>query len=250
VADAIRRLFGALLLLAPLLAAADLPALVRQSKPAVVMVGTWSETDSPRFTMRGTGFAVGDGLGIVTNAHVLPPATETGKELRVMAWKGGKDWEPRVARVERLQRQSDLALLRIEGTPLPVLRLADGEPLAEGSDVALIGFPIGGLLGFSHATHRGVVAAVTELIPPQPSGRALNAAAVRQARDGSFPIYQLDIVAYPGNSGGPVFDVASGRVIAVLNMGLTKAGREGALSAPTGISYAIPVAQLQALLAR
>ena len=49
--------------------AADLPSLVRESKPSVVLVGTHALTDSPRFTFRGTGFVAGDGLTIVTNAH-------------------------------------------------------------------------------------------------------------------------------------------------------------------------------------
>ena len=63
--------------------------------------------------------------------------------------------------------------------------------------------------------------------------------------DGKF-----DAVAYPGNSGGPVLDPASGKVIGVINMVLTKAGREGALSAPSGIAYAIPVVRVHELLKR
>jgi len=114
----------------------------------------------------------------------------------------------------------------------------------------LMGFPIGGLLGFSHVTHRGTISAVTQLVPPQSGSRQLSAAAIRQVRDGGIDIYQLDALAYPGNSGGPVFDPHTGEVVGVLSMGLTRAGREGALSAPTGISYAIPVRHLHELMAR
>ena len=71
---------------------------------------------------------------------------------------------------------------------------------------------------------------------------------MRDAREGNFDIYQLDATAYPGNSGGPVLDAVTGRVVAVVNMVLIKAGRESALSQPTGISYAIPVRHLQELL--
>ena len=46
-----------------------------------------------------------------------------------------------------------------------------------------------------------------------------------------------------------VLGIATGRVIGVINMVLVKAGRESALSAPTGISYAVPVAALRALMA-
>jgi S1-C subfamily serine protease len=71
---------------------------------------------------------------------------------------------------------------------------------------------------------------------------------VSRLREGNFQLLQLDATAYPGNSGGPVFDVESGQVVGVLSSGLVKAGRESALSSPTGITYAVPVAPLRALL--
>jgi S1-C subfamily serine protease len=237
----------------PLAAGAGLPELVAKAKPSVVLVGTYSELDSPRFQFRGTGFIVGDGLQVVTNAHVLPePEAEPRADRRLMVqiWRGGQQWEGRGVELQSLARATDLALLRLAGGPMPALPLAGRDMLAEGSEVALIGFPIGGALGFSHVTHRGLVSSVTRITLPQGSARQLNPAAVRQLRDGAIDIYQLDAVAYPGNSGGPVLDVASGTVIGVVNMVLTKAGREGALSAPSGISYAIPVAQVHALMAR
>jgi serine protease Do len=43
-------------------------------------------------------------------------------------------------------------------------------------------------------------------------------------REGNFELLQLDATAYPGNSGGPVFDAASGQVLGVVNMVLVKAG--------------------------
>lgn len=241
------------LALTALPAHAGLPELVRAAKPGVVLVGTYSETDSPRFQFRGTGFVVGDGRQVVTNAHVLPEpgaAPRPDRRLMVQVWRGGVDWEGRPAEVQTLARASDLALLRIAGDAVPPLTLGSAELLAEGSEVALIGFPIGGALGFSHVTHRGLVSSVTRISLPQGNARALNPAAIRQLRDGAFEIYQLDAVAYPGNSGGPVFDLRSGAVIGVVNMVLTKSARESALTAPSGISYAIPVARVLELMAR
>lgn len=238
-------------------AQADLPALVQAAKPAVVLVGTHAATDSPRFQFRGSGFVVGDGLTVVTAAHVLPGPNDARapagaeRELVVQLWTGGTRWEQRSATVQAIARPSDLALLRIDGSPAPTLTLAPGEPAPqEGSEIALIGFPIGGLLGFSHVTHRGVLSAITQFVPPQNSSRELSAAAIRQLREAGTTLYQLDAVAYPGNSGGPVFSTQGGRVIGVLSMSLARAGREGALSAPSGISYAIPVAALHELLKR
>jgi len=67
-------------------------------------------------------------------------------------------------------------------------------------------------------------------------------------RSGSFDIYQLDATAYPGNSGGPVVDADSGRVIAVINMVLVKGSKETAIRYPSGISYAVPVRFVSELL--
>ena len=63
-------------------------------------------------------------------------------------------------------------------------------------------------------------------------------------------VLQLDATAYPGNSGGPLLDADTGQVLGILNMVLVKASRESALSQPTGISYAIPVEHLRALIER
>lgn len=228
---------------------APLPALIEASKPGVVLVGTYSPTDSPRFIFRGTGFAVGEGQLIVTNAHVLPPPDASAAERRVVVqvWQGPGRWELREVQQAALARPHDLALLRLQGAPVPPLKLGADAFVREGSEVALIGFPVGGALGFSHVTHRGIVAAVTGIALPQASSQGLNERAVRQIREGSFDIYQLDAVAYPGNSGGPLLDVASGQVVGVINMVLTKS-REAALSTPTGISYALPVRHVHALL--
>ncbi|MCW8949129.1 MAG: S1C family serine protease, partial [Sedimenticola sp.] len=60
--------------------------------------------------------------------------------------------------------------------------------------------------------------------------------------------YQLDGTAYPGNSGSPVYDSQSGRVVGVLNSVFVKESKETLLERPSGISYAIPVRYVHALL--
>lgn len=235
----------ALCLLAPLATAAGLEELIVAAKPGVVAVGTYSATDSPRFGFRGTGFVVGKGDMVITNAHVLPEVLPTGTQaaLAVQTPKVGGGAEPqlRSATLLGLDRAHDLALLRIDGAALPTLALADGTPLREGASVAIIGYPIGGALGFSPVTHRGIVSSITAIALPAPSSQGLNPQAVRQLRQGSFDIYQLDATAYPGNSGSPVLDMATGQVVAVINMVLTKGSKESAITHPSGISYAIPV---------
>ena len=73
---------------------------------------------------------------------------------------------------------------------------------------------------------------------------------VRRLREGTFPVFQLDATAYPGQSGSPLYDGASGEVVGIINMVLVKSTRESALSQPSGISYAIPSRALIELLAR
>jgi S1-C subfamily serine protease len=147
-----------------------------------------------------------------------------------------------------IDRAHDLALLRIEGSALPALKLSDGTRMREGMSVALNGYPIGGVLGFTPVTHRGIVSSITAIVLPAPSSQALNARAIARLRQGSFDIYQLDATAYPGNSGSPVFDIESGEVVAVINMVLVRGSKESALRFPTGISYAIPVRFVNELL--
>jgi serine protease Do len=238
-------------------ASADLVDVVASARRSIVPVGTYSATDNPRFGFRGTGFVVGDGLYVVTNAHVVDGAARRGaasagtlveaQTAVLLTTKGSDTGEVRLARIAALDRQRDLALLRLEGTPLPVLQL-DATAPREGQAIALMGFPIGGVLGFTPVTHRGIIASITSLAMPAPTSGQLDARAVARLREGNFEILQLDATAYPGNSGGPVLDVNTGRVVGVVNMVLVKDSRESALAQPTGISYAIPVRQLQSLV--
>jgi S1-C subfamily serine protease len=148
----------------------------------------------------------------------------------------------------RVDRMHDVALLQIAGEPLPALALAADDSAREGQAVAFIGFPIGGLLGFSPVTHRASISSITPIALPPPNASRLDAAAAARLRQGPFDIYQLDGSAYPGNSGGPLLDVDTGQVLGLVNMVLVKNSREALLSNPSGISYAIPVRFLRALI--
>lgn len=228
--------------------AADLPTLVAAVRPSVLPVGTWSATDNPRFGFRGSGFVVGDGTLVATNFHVLPAGADTDSGPRMVVMPGRSEATLRRAKVVATDRLHDLALLRIEGPPLPALALAEPGTAREGQAIALMGYPIGGVLGFAPVTHAGIVSSLASAGLPAPNSSQLDARAVAQLRQGNFELLQLDAIAYPGNSGGPLFDVASGRVIGVVNMGLVKGNREAALSSPTGITYAVPVQYLLELL--
>lgn len=232
---------------------ADLPATIARIKPSIVVVGYFKTTNNPRFSLRGTGFVVGDGNQVITNSHVLQTGAEAdpGAELMVYVRAEGSA-EGQLRRAESLEQDQryDLALLRMEGNPVTALPVRDSATVREGQSVAFIGFPIGGALGFAPVTHRGTISSITPFVPPAPTGQQLNERAVRSLRAGAFNIFQLDGTAYPGNSGGPLFDPDTGDVLGVLNMVFVKGARESALTNPSGISYAIPGTFVNQLLQR
>lgn len=229
---------------------AGLPETIALIKPSVLPVGTFNMLGSPRFGFRGTGFVVGDGNLLVTNAHVLPePNEQEPNPQLVIQVPGGKEGsELRTASLVTLNKGRDLALLRFEGKALPAIRLARAASVQEGLSIAFMGFPIGGALGFSRVTHRGIISSITPIALPAATSQQLNEKAIKRLREGSFEILQLDATAYPGNSGGPVFNAETGEVVGVVNMALIKGSKESALSQPSGISYAIPVGFVHELL--
>ncbi len=234
---------------APLLAQDALPDTIARLKPSVLVVGTYKATDRPRFQLRGTGFAVGDGRTVVTNAHVLPEQVGSdAPALTVQVRQPAGEWEMRAARVLGTDPARDLALLRVDGAAIPAMRIGDSATVREGEDLAFMGFPVGGVLGFSVVTHRAMVSSITAAALPSPSSSRLSEQAIRSLRGGVFDIFQLDATAYPGNSGGPLFRAATGEVVGVVNMVLIKGTRESALSHPSGISYAIPARHVVELM--
>ena len=234
-------------------AAADrLPSAIERIKPSVLAVGFYKETQSPRFGFRGTGFVAGDGNLLVTNAHVIErgdSAANDGSVVVVLSREAGGQGRIRRAEVVTVDKAHDLALLRFDGNPLQTLGLGKAGSVREGQSVAFVGFPLGGVLGFAPVTHRGIVSSITTVALPSPSARQLDDRTINRIREGSFEMLQLDATAYPGNSGGPLFDEETGEIVGVVNMVTLKGTRESALTHPSGISYAVPVEFVLRLLA-
>ncbi len=231
---------------------AGLPDTVVRVKPSVILVGTFKSTDTPRFQLRGAGFLVASGDLAVTSAHVLPPDTASADlaSLVVRIRSGQGEWQTRTATVLEIDVARDLALMRIAGEPGPAMKIGDSRRVREGDNLAFTGFPIGGSLGFSHVTHRATVSSITSAALPSPSAERLKEQAIRGLRNGTYDIFQLDATAYPGNSGGPLFDPDTGDVVGVMSLVLIKSTRESALSEPSGISYAIPSRYVRELVDR
>ena len=227
-----------------------LPAAIDRIRPAIVAVGTNEPTRNPSYQFRGTGFVVGDGSLVATNNHVLPAAVDSANRevVAIAIPQFGADPLFREATIVARDTDHDLALLRIVGAPLPAVRLGDSSKAREGQSFAFTGFPIGGAIGLYPTTHRATISAITPIALAQATTRTLDAALIRRLRADRFSIFQLDATAYPGNSGSPMFNVETGEVIAIVNMVFVKGGKETALTAPSGISYAIPTVYLSRLL--
>lgn len=221
---------------------------IEKVKPAVVAVGTFQKTRRPPALFRGTGFVIGKGLHVVTNAHVLPEKLDADKR-EYLAIFTGKGQTPDIREATKVAEDLDydLAVLKISGEPLTALKLGDSQRVREGEFYALTGFPIGMVLGLHPVTHRAMIAAITPIVIPQLSAQQIEKKVLARLI-APYNIFQLDATAYPGNSGSPLYDIQSGQVIGIVNKVFVQSSRESAIEKPSGISYAIQISHLKELL--
>ena len=144
-------------------------------------------------------------------------------------------------------QKHDLALLLITGSSLRPMALGDGSRVREGELYAFSGFPIGMILGLTPVTHRGIVSAITPIVIPAISSKELSVKQIRRMQD-PYKVFQLDATAYPGNSGSPLYETDTGKVVGVINSVFGKESKETLLSSPSGIAYAIPVKYVKKLI--
>lgn len=154
----------------------------------------------------GSGFIVSSDGFILTNHHVVRDADEIIVRL--------SDRREFVAEVVGNDERSDLALIRIEATELPTVRLGQSSELEVGEWVLAIGSPF----GFEHSATVGIVSA---------KGRSL-------PRENYVPFIQTDVAINPGNSGGPLFNL-DGEVVGINSQIYSRTG--GFM----GLSFAIPI---------
>lgn len=229
-------------------AAADaLPDTIARVKPGVVGVGTVQKTRRPPVKLLATGFVVADGNHVITNAHVIPDEVDSRSKEALAVLTGESNGKAYSARVVRVDRVHDLALLRFSGQPRPAFRLGSSRNVREGELYAFTGFPIGMVLGLRPVTHRGIVSAITPIAIPQISPKLLDPKMIKQLRD-PYDVFQLDATAYPGNSGSPLYVPETGEVVGVINKVFVKESKEAVLEKPSGITYAIPVRYVKELL--
>ncbi len=155
---------------------------------------------------RGSGFILSADGYVVTNHHVINGADEVLVKLN--------DRSEYKAKVVGSDKRSDVALLKIEASGLPTLKIGDSDKLEVGEWVLAIGSPF----GFESSATSGIVSATGRNLPS----------------DSYVPFIQTDVAINPGNSGGPLFNL-EGEVVGINSQIYSRSG--GFM----GVSFAIPV---------
>lgn len=154
----------------------------------------------------GSGFIVSSDGIIMTNAHVVEGADEIIVRLTDKREFKGK--------VLGSDKQTDIAVIKIEAKNLPVLKIGDSGELKVGEWVAAIGSPF----GLDNTVTAGIVSALSRNLPS----------------DQYVPFIQTDVAVNPGNSGGPLFNM-KGEVVGINSQIFSTSG--GFM----GLSFAIPI---------
>ncbi|MDB1123703.1 S1 family peptidase [Vibrio algarum] len=226
---------------------ANLPETIKTVQPSIVGVGLYGKLNRPSARFLGTGFVVGNGQYVATNAHVIPELVPSDKKQNLFVVVGkGRNPPTRRAEVIAIDEEHDLALLKISGKPLTPLNIERRE-VYEGEKIAFTGYPIGSVLGYYPVTHQGIISSITPIVIPARTAKELSIKQLKQLKN-PYLVYQLDATAYPGNSGSPLYLQDSGKVIGVINKVLVKSTKESILSDPSAITYAIPIKYLLPLL--
>nr|WP_010132902.1 DegQ family serine endoprotease [Microbulbifer agarilyticus] len=166
----------------------------------------------------GSGFIISKDGYVVTNNHVVDGADEVRITLT-----DRREFE---AKVVGTDPRSDLALLKVEGDDLPVVRWGDSEGIKVGEWVVAIGSPF----GLDYSASAGIVSAMGRSIP-------------NESRENYVPFIQTDVAINPGNSGGPLFNL-EGEVVGINSQIYTRSG--GSI----GLSFAIPASLAQDVVAQ
>ncbi|MDD5462603.1 MAG: DegQ family serine endoprotease [Methylococcales bacterium] len=154
----------------------------------------------------GSGFVIAKDGYVLTNHHVVKDADEIIVKF--------SDRRELVAKLIGSDARTDVALLKVNATDLPVVTIGDAHKLQVGEWVLAIGSPF----GFEQSATAGIVSA---------KGRSLPG--------GNYvPFIQTDVAINPGNSGGPLFNL-NGQVVGINSQIYSRSG--GFM----GLSFAIPM---------
>lgn len=154
----------------------------------------------------GSGFIISTDGYILTNAHVVNGAKKITVKIN--------DKREFVAKLIGIDQKTDIALLKVNATNLPAVKIGDSNNLEVGEWVAAIGAPF----GFDNSVTQGIVSAKGRNLP----------------NESLVPFIQTDVPINPGNSGGPLFNL-NGEVVGMNSQIYSRSGGY------MGISFSIPI---------
>jgi serine protease Do len=154
----------------------------------------------------GSGFIVKSNGVVLTNAHVVADADEVTVKLT--------DKREFKAKVIGIDKPTDVAVLKIDASNLPTVKIGSTQNTKVGDWVLAIGAPF----GFENTVTAGIVSAKSRALPDE----------------GYVPFLQTDVAINPGNSGGPLFNL-NGEVIGINSQIYSRSGGY------QGLSFAIPI---------
>lgn len=165
-----------------------------------------AEREVPRGV--GSGFLISSDGYLLTNNHVVE-----GSDEIIVTLQDKREFKGKLIGTDP---KSDVAVVKIEGTDLPTLKIGDPAKLRVGEWVIAIGSPF----NLDNTVTAGIVSAKS-----RETGELL-------------PFIQTDAAVNPGNSGGPLINVR-GEVVGINSQIFTTSG------AYAGISFAIPIDEAQ-----
>lgn len=154
----------------------------------------------------GSGFIISSDGDVLTNYHVVKGADKIVVHLQ--------DRRALDAKLIGYDKQTDLALLKIQAKDLPVVSIGSSKALKVGQWVVAIGAPF----GFDSSVTAGIVSAKDRSLPD----------------DSYVPFIQTDVPINPGNSGGPLINM-QGQVVGINSQIVSRSGGY------MGLSFAIPI---------
>lgn len=163
----------------------------------------------------GSGFIISDDGKVLTNAHVVDGADTVTVRL--------SDNTEYQAKVIGKDKQTDVALLKIDAKSLPTVKLGNSDQLSVGEWVLAIGSPF----GLDYSATQGIVSALTRRLP----------------NETYVPFIQTDVAVNPGNSGGPLFNTR-GEVVGINSQIYSNTGSYA------GLSFAIPINTVRNVVAQ
>ncbi|MFO1347139.1 MAG: trypsin-like peptidase domain-containing protein [Pseudomonadales bacterium] len=209
----------------------DFTTLVEKNSPAVVKIQVETglshhplspaiSASKPRSEVMGlgSGFIIEPDGYILTNYHVIKDADKI-----VVRMSDRREFD---AEVVGSDSRSDIALLKVNASGLPVLKLDTSDKLKVGEWVLAIGSPF----GLDYSVSQGIVSAMGRSLP-------------NGENENYVPFIQTDVAINPGNSGGPLFNLA-GDVVGINSQIFTRTG--GSM----GLSFAIPASVVRNVVAQ